>query len=73
MDLLLLIDENNSHYVHMKDFDRFMFLKTKNRSEKCFRKSCLQCFDSKNVLVNHKEVCVSINGGQSVRLENGKI
>ena len=30
MDLLLLIDDNKSHYVYIKDFNRFMFHKTKN-------------------------------------------
>ena len=32
IDLLLLIDNDKSHYVHIKDFDRFMFhkIKTKN-------------------------------------------
>ena len=30
MDLLLLTDENKSHYVYIKDFDRFMLHKTKN-------------------------------------------
>ena len=29
MDLLLLIDDDKSHYVYVKDFDRFMFHKTK--------------------------------------------
>ena len=46
-----------------------MFYKTKNKSKKYFYKSCLQCFTSKNVLTEHKEVCLSINGAQSVRLE----
>ena len=32
-------------------------------------KSCLQCFSSKNVLVKHKEICLSINDKQSVKLE----
>ena len=31
MDLLLLIDDK-SHYVYIKDFDRFMFHKTKNKN-----------------------------------------
>ena len=31
-------------------------------------KSCLQCFSSKNMLTEHKEVCLSINGAQSVNL-----
>ena len=73
MDLLLVIDENKSHYVYIKDFDRFMFHKTKNKNKKYFFKSCLQCFSSKNVLTEHKEVCLSINGAQSVRLEKGTI
>ena len=30
MDLSLLIDNDKSHYVYIKDFDRFMFHKTKN-------------------------------------------
>ena len=73
IDLLLVIDENKSHYVYIKDFDRFMFHKTKNKNKKYFCKSCLQCFSSKNVLKKHKEVCLSIDGAQSVRLEKGTI
>ena len=30
LDLLLVMNENMSHYMYMKDFDRFMFHKTKN-------------------------------------------
>ena len=41
MDLLLVINENKSHYVYMKDFDIFMFHKTKNKNKKYFCKSCL--------------------------------
>ena len=33
MDLLLLTDDDKSHYVYMKDFDRFMFRKTKNKKK----------------------------------------
>ena len=62
MDLLLLIDENKSHYVYIKDFHRFMFYKAKNKNKKYFNKSWLQCFSSKNVLAEHKEDCLSING-----------
>ena len=46
MHLLLLIDDDKSH-VYIKDFDRFMFQKTKNKNKKWFCKSCLQCFRSK--------------------------
>ena len=71
MDLLLVTDENKSNYVYIKDFGRFMFQKTKNKNKKHFCKSCLQCFSSKHVLTEHKEVCLSINCVQSVRLEKG--
>ena len=70
MDLLLLIDDDKSHYVYIKDFNRFMFHKTKNKNKKYFCKSCLQCFSSKNVQTEHKEDCLSINGKKSVKLKN---
>ena len=73
MDLLLVIDENKSHYVYIKDFNRFMFHKTNNKNKKYFCKSCLNCFSSKNELTEHKKVCLSINGAQAVRLEKGTI
>ena len=73
MDLLLLIDDDKSHYVYIKDFDRFMFHKTKNKNKKWFCKSCLQCFSSENMLIKHKENCLSINVKQSVKLEEGII
>ena len=66
MDFLLLIDNDKPHYVYIKDFNRFMFHKTKNKNKKYFCKSCLHCFSSKNALTKHKEDCLSINGVQSV-------
>ena len=30
MNLLFVIDDDQSHYVYIKGFDRFMFHKTKN-------------------------------------------
>ena len=73
MDLLLLFDDDKSRYVYIKDFDRFMFHKTKNKNKKWFCKSCLECFSSKNVLIKHKEDCLIINGEQSVKLEEETI
>ena len=67
LNLLLVCD----HYVLIKDFNRLMFNKTKNK--KCFCKSCLYCFSSKKVLGEHKEDCLLINGGQRVKLEKGFI
>ena len=73
MDLLLLTDDDKSHYVYIKDFKRFRFHKTKNKNKKWFCKSCLHCFSSENVLTKHKEDCLSINGVQSVKVEEGTI
>ena len=55
MDLLLLTNGDKSHYVYIKEFDRY------------FCKSYLQCFSSKHVLTEHKKVCLSINGVCKIR------
>ena len=73
MDLLSIFDENKSHYVYIKDFNRFMFNKTKNKNKKSFCKCCLQCFSSEKVLIEHKENCLIINGKQNVKLGKGWI
>ena len=73
MNLLLLIDDDKSHYMYIKDFHRFMFHQTKNKNKKWFCKSCLLCFSSESVLIKHKENCLSINGKQSVKLKKGII
>ena len=73
MEFLLLFDGDRSHYVYIKDFDRFIFHKTKNKNKKRFCGSCLQCFSRESVLIKHKENCLSINGKQSVKLEKGII
>ena len=36
MDLLLITDENKSHYVYIKDFNRFTCNKTKNKNKNIF-------------------------------------
>ena len=69
MDLLLLINNDKSHYVYIKNFNRFMFQRTKNENKKWFCKSCLQCLSCENILIKHKENCSSINGKRSVKLE----
>ena len=73
MDLLLLIDNDNSHYVYIKNFNRFMFHRTKTKNKKWFCKCFLQCFSNENILIKHKTNCLSINGKQSVKLEEGII
>ena len=73
MDLLLSIDYDKSYYVYIKDFNSFMFHKTKNKNKKYFCKSCLQCFRNKNVLPKQKEDCLRIHDIQSVNVEKGAI
>ena len=34
IDLLLIFDENKSHYVYIKDFNSLIFSKTKNKNKK---------------------------------------
>ena len=58
MDLLLILNKLDSHYVYIKDFNRLMFNKIKHKGKKYFCKSCLRCFSSGNVLNEHKKtVC----------------
>ena len=71
MDLLLIPDK--SHYVCIKDFERFMFNKPIYSGKKYFFKNCLQCFSSEKILSEHKEDCLVINGKKSVKLESGFI
>ena len=73
MDLLLISNKLVSNYVYIKYFDRFTFNKTKNKNKKYFCKNCLQCFSSEEVLTEHKEDCLIINGKQNVKLEKGFI
>ena len=73
MDLLLISEENKSHYVYIKNFDRLMFNKTKNQNKKYFCRYCLQCVSSKSILTEHKGNCLIINGKQNVKLEKGSI
>ena len=73
IDLLFLTDDDQSHYVYIKDFDRFAFHKTKNKNQKWFCRSCFQCFSRENMLIKHEKNYLSINDKQSVKLEKGII
>ena len=73
MELLLISIKNKSHYVYIKNFNRFMCNKIKNKNEENFCECCLQCFSNEKVLIEHKENCFIINGKQSVKLESGSI
>ena len=73
MDLLLITNENKYHFVYIKDFNRFICNKTKNKNKKYFCKCCLHCLSSGKCLIEHTENCLIINGKQSVKLKSGSI
>ena len=68
MNLLLITEETKKHYVLIKDFNKFMFNQMKHKERKHFCMYCLQCFSSEQVLTNHKEICIQINGKQAVKM-----
>ena len=69
MDLLLIFDGDKLDYVYIKDFDKFMFHKTKHKNKIYFCKCCLQCFSSKKVLNSHKKF---VRGLMAHNLQNYK-
>ena len=68
MNLLLITNDKNKHYVLIKDFNKFMHNQTKHDGRKHFCMYCLQCFSSERVLNNHKNNCIQINGTQAVNM-----
>ena len=70
MDLLLVTIENKSHYVYIKDFDKFMFHKKERiKTKNTFARVVYSVLVVKMCWQSIKKVCLSINGAQSVRLE----
>ena len=67
MNLLLITENENKHYVLIKDFNKLMFNQTKHKERKHFCMHCLQCFSSERVLNNHKDNCIQVNGTQAVK------
>ena len=68
MELLLITDGENKHYVLIKDFSKFMFRQTKHEHKKHFCMQCLQCFSREDILTEHKNNCISINGKQAIKM-----
>ena len=68
MELLLITEGENKHYVLIKDFNKFMFRQTKHEHKKHFCMYCLQCFSREDVLTEHKNNCISINGKQAINM-----
>ena len=68
MNLLLITENENKHYVLIKDFNKFMYNQTKHKERKHFCMYCLQCFSSERVLTDHKENCIQVNGTQAIKM-----
>ena len=68
INMLLITENENKHYVLIKDFNKFMYNQTKNKERKHFCMHCLQCFSSERVLTDHKENCIQVNGTQAIKM-----
>ena len=68
IELLLITEGENKRYVLIKDFNKFMFNQTKHEHRKHFCMHCLQCFSREDVLTEHKNNCISINGEQAIKM-----
>ena len=73
LNVLLISNEEKSHYVFIKDFNRLMYSKTKHKDRKHFCMSCLQNFTTKEILNSHRERCLLINDTQAVKYATGTI
>ena len=73
LNLLLITQENKSHYVLIKDINRLMYSKTKDQYKKDHCISCLQSFTKEEILNQHKKQCLLINGCQAVNYESGTV
>ena len=75
LNVIRIPNEEKSHCVFIKDFDRLMYLKakTKDSYKKYFCIACLQNFTTEKVLSNHVKQCLLINGYQAVNYESETI
>ena len=73
MNLLMIHEDDKSHYVYVKDFNRLMFNVSKHGEKKWFCMRCLQHFSSEIILQKHKDDCLVVNGEQRVKLDSGYV
>ena len=73
MNLLMIHEDDKSHYVYVKDFNRLMFNINKHKDKKWFCMRCLQHFSSEIILEKHKDDCLVVNGEQRVKLDSGYV
>ena len=68
MNLLLITKDEKKHYVLIKDFNAFMYNKSKHKERKHFCMYCLQCFSYERILANHVNNCLTINRAQAINM-----
>ena len=72
MDILMLSEEKDGktkrHCTYMKDFNSYMYNKTKHKCRKYFCKRCFQHFISEEALAKHKKDCLFITGKQKTEI-----
>ena len=73
LNVLLISNEEKSHYVFSKDFNRLIYSKTKHKDRKHFCMSCLPNFTTKEILNIHRERCLLFNDTQAIKYETGTI
>ena len=67
-NLLLIENGNENHYVWIKDFNKLMNTQSKDGHKLFFCYYCLQHFISKEILKNHAEGCLKINGTEKLKM-----
>ena len=70
MDFLMIEDKNKSQYFYIKDFNKFMCNKTKNKNKKRFCRYCWQFFSREKVLEEYQKVYLKINSKQNLKLSD---
>ena len=68
LNLLLITKGKEQHYVLIEDFNKFMYNQIKHKERKI--SVCIVCSVSvmKKALINHKEIYITINGAQAMKL-----
>ena len=69
----LITENDKSHYVFIKDFNKLMSSRRKHKNKKHCCMSSTQNFTMEEMLSNHKKQCLVINGSQAVNDESGII
>ena len=68
MNLLLINNNEGKRHVYIKNFNRLMTTISKHNGLKHFCMYCLHCFSTEEILNNHKDDCLKINGKQNIKM-----